>query len=110
MEFVDQLHDRGDTSIKMPSSLEIIGNAFDGLMKFPLYLSCLTRQLSRGWFVPIRMSRLRIAVYKAKHTSQKSLDALNPCVLPIQIAVRRRSKQAVHARRIRAITFHHLIR
>ena len=48
--------------------------------------------------------------HKSIHPSQEALYAFNSLILPIQIAIRRRGKQAVETRSVGAIARHHLVR
>ena len=42
---VYQLHDRRDAGVEVPAPLEIVADAFDGLMQFTLDGACVRRQL-----------------------------------------------------------------
>ena len=55
-------------------------------------------------------SRLCIAHNEAIHAPQKSLNAFDARILPVEIAIGRRGEQAVQARRIGAVARDHLVR
>src|SRR5213593_1234977 len=80
-------------------------------MQLSLYVATRPRA---GWNchypVPLVLRhRTGIAYEKPVHPPEESLNALNPRVLPVQITIRRRGKQAVETGRIGAVAGHHLV-
>ena len=56
-----------------------------------------------------RPRQFRMPRHEAIHARQEPADTRNAIFLPIQIAVRRRREQRIHARRIRPIARDHLV-
>src|SRR4051812_17402964 len=93
----------------MPAALEIITDALDGLVEFAVDRARFRRQLRWNRLARIRMIGMRIPHEEAIHASEKSLDAFNTAVLPIEIAIGRRGEQTVQARGVGAVARNHLV-
>src|SRR5438034_181057 len=93
----------------MPTALKVIAHAFDGLVELALNAARFGRQISGHWFAPVRMFGLGMPRDKSIYSPQEPLDAFDPFILPVQIAIRRRGKQAVETRGIGAVARYHLV-
>ena len=94
----------------MPAALKILRDLGDGLMQLAqqLHGSGIERILP----VLLTLSALcecRVLHRQPVHAAQKAAHPRHAVLLPIQIAVRRRGKQGVHARGIGAVATHHLV-
>ena len=67
------------------------------------------RQFGRHGLRHVGMIWLRIAHNEPVHASQESLNAFNPRILPVEIAIGRRGEQAVQARGVGAVARDHLV-
>ena len=107
-QFIRQLHNRGDRSIEVPAAAEVLRDLTDRLVQFAQQGSC-----SRRCFRSCgdrTAGQLRMPHNKAIDPRQEAAYARDAIFLPIQIAIRRRSKQCIHARCIGAIARDHLVR
>src|SRR5438552_8711162 len=110
VQYVHQLHDGRDTGVEMPASLEVVADAFDGLVQLALDGTCCGRQLRGYRSAPIRMTGLRVAHDTTIDPPEESLDALDAGVLPIEVAFRGSREQHVETCADGAVAGDHFIR
>ena len=109
---VHQFHDRRDAGIEVPTALEIVADALDGLVELALNWRADRRERHRRQrLYRLRSRRCRaFLVTQTVDLAQKSLNACDARILPVEIAVGRRGEQAVKARGIGAVAGDHFVR
>jgi hypothetical protein len=109
VQHVHQFHDGGDAGVEVPAPLEVVADTLYGLVQLALDGARRRRQLGGNRLAPVGMFRLRIAYEEAVHAPQKSLNAFDAGVLPVEVTVGRGGEQAVEAGGIGAVARDHLI-
>ena len=84
----------------MPASLEIVADALDGLVEFALKWRALRAKVFRTPAGLRARCRRSVAHEEPVDAAEKTLDAFDPGFLPVQVAIGRRSEQAIEARGI----------
>src|SRR5581483_4667436 len=99
----------GNAGVEVPAALKIVRHPLDRLVKFALNGTSLGREIGRDWVSPCRVFGMSVTREETEHASQKSLNAFDTGLLPIEIAVGRCSEQTVHARGVGAEARDHFV-
>src|SRR5579872_220992 len=112
VEFVHEFHNGGDACVEMPATVKIDCDTPYSLVKSPLNIAARPR-----WFslliqqrLPITRKPAAMPVHEPVRTRQETMHALHTGLLPVQIPVRRRSEEGIHARGICSEAGHHIVR